>query len=442
MRITGVSIVLLCLLACLYDTAGGQSVSYAWGHNIGSSMGDEGYDVAIDANGDVYHVGYTWGQVGDTFLGPTDGYMVKMNAAGQRLWAKQITNSTGASAFSVAADPSGGVLVTGCAAGMGGQPDYGGGDVFVAKYSAAGDRMWVTQFGGDRQDQGRKIAVDRLGNIYVSGYTWSGCGHARVDGYTDAFVAKVSPTGQFQWVRQYGLAGQDDSYAVSTDSAGNVYMAGTTAGSIGGPNAGGNDVFVVKLAPDGTELWARQYGTASHESSSAVLADDFGNVYVAERALRKLSASGDLIWSKSMPAGPYQSSATAFARQLASDGQGGVLAGCYTFGSYAGPRTGITDVVLAHLNGDGNLISAKQVGGVDNNDPRGIAFDGSGRVYISGRIEMGGMPGSAFLGGAYDGFLTAWDVTIPEPSTVSLLAVYWLANLWRRRGALSRHSLT
>ena len=150
--------ILLCAPVVFCADAQAQSVSYAWGANIGSSAYDRGYDVAIDAAGDVYHVGDTWGQMGDSST-PPDGYIVKLDLAGQRLWTKQLSEDI-LTPFGVAGAPGGGILVSGCGAGYGGSPDYGEGDMAVAKYDAAGNLIWAVAGGGDRQDQGRGIAVD------------------------------------------------------------------------------------------------------------------------------------------------------------------------------------------------------------------------------------------------------------------------------------------
>ncbi len=422
--------ILLCAPVVLCADAQAQSVSYAWGVNIGSSAEDHGYDVAIDAAGDVYHVGYTWGQMGDSST-PPDGYIVKLDRAGQRLWTKQFSADI-LTPFGVAGAPGGGILVSGCGAGYGGSPHYGEGDMAVAKYDAAGNLIWAAAGGGDRQDQGRGIAVDRQGNSYVVGYTWSAWGQPKVDGFTDAFICKVSAAGQFEWVRQYGGAGQDESYGVATDAAGNVYMAGTTCASIGGPNAGDRDGFIIKLAPDGTELWARQYGTAGTDDCRDITADDLGNVYVAERTLlRKLTQDGDLVWAKPMPPAPMGGHAQAYVMKVASDGVGGVLAECITYGSYAAPGFDI-DLVLARLDGAGNMTWAIQVPG-DYYPPWGIAYDGISRVYVSGDIHGEALPGSTYAGGPFDGFVAAFDVVVPEPATLSLLALGGLAVIRGRR---------
>ena len=90
------------------------------------------------------------------------------------------------------------------------------------------------------------VSADGLGNVYISGYTGGSLGGPNAGG-NDAFVSKYDAAGNFQWTRQLGTSASDLSYGVSADGLGNVYFSGYTLGSLGGPNAGGDDAFVVKI---------------------------------------------------------------------------------------------------------------------------------------------------------------------------------------------------
>jgi hypothetical protein len=94
-------------------------------------------------------------------------------------------------------------------------------------------------------------------------------------------VAKYDPQGAKLWTRQLGTPGSDVAHAVSTDAAGNVYVAGYTNDSLdGNPATGRSDLFGVKYDPHATKLWTRQLGTPSSDVARAVVTDATGNVYV------------------------------------------------------------------------------------------------------------------------------------------------------------------
>ena len=104
------------------------------------------------------------------------------------------------------------------------------------------------------------VSADGLGNVYISGYT-TGMLDKTNYGSLDAFVSKYDAQGKLLWTRQLGTTEEDQSSGVSADGLGNVYITGFTAGSLGGPNAGGYDAFVSKYDAQGNLLWTRQLGT-------------------------------------------------------------------------------------------------------------------------------------------------------------------------------------
>ena len=112
--------------------------------------------------------------------------------------------------------------------------------------------------------------------------------------YFGRFVGRVAPTcvllltfaptarAEFlEWTRQLGTSSNDSSSGVSADGLGNVYISGSTEGSLGGANAGLQDAFVSKYDAAGNFLWTRQLGTTNGDYSYGVSADGLGNVYIS-----------------------------------------------------------------------------------------------------------------------------------------------------------------
>jgi hypothetical protein len=144
----------------------------------------------------------------------------------------------------VATDPAGNVLIGGrTSTSLQGLPH-----AFVAKYSAGGERLWTRQLGTPEGDAAWSVATDATGNVVISGWTFGSLGGPK-QGLLDAFVAKYSPAGKRLWTRQFGTPEDDLSSGVATDAAGNVVIDGITLGSLGGPNHGDMDLFIVKLRP-------------------------------------------------------------------------------------------------------------------------------------------------------------------------------------------------
>src|SRR5690606_17400978 len=147
--------------------------------------------------------------------------------------------------YGVSADSLGYVYISGDTRGSLDGPNAGSADAFVSKYDAAGNLQWTRQLGTNGGDVSYGVSADDLGNVYISGETWGDLGGPSA-GDADAFVSKYDAAGNLQWTRQLGTSVRDYSYGVSADDLGNVYISGSTRGSLDGPNAGDYDAFVSK----------------------------------------------------------------------------------------------------------------------------------------------------------------------------------------------------
>jgi hypothetical protein len=152
----------------------------------------------------------------------------------------------------------------------------------LALPALAWDRpLWVKQLGTAELDGGYGVATDAAGNVYIAGDTWGSLGGPNRGG-NDAWMAKFDTAGKLRWKQQLGTAESDVANAVATDNAGNVYIAGDTTGSLGGPNRGGvYDAWVAKVDSAGRVLWKRQLGAEDGDDEANRVATDAGNVYIA-----------------------------------------------------------------------------------------------------------------------------------------------------------------
>jgi hypothetical protein len=158
----------------------------------------------------------------------------------------------------VAVDSKGNIIVVGSTSGaFYGNAWAGAEDVIVVKLTSGLTMLWSRQLGTDSNDSGYGIAVDAEDSIYVTGFTGypvatSGLGgQAHLGGY-DIFLSRLAPEdGRLLFTRQIGTAAHDWGYGVSVDSAGAVYLAGSTEDVMGGQNFGTHDAVLVKYEKDG-----------------------------------------------------------------------------------------------------------------------------------------------------------------------------------------------
>jgi hypothetical protein len=232
-----------------------------WSRQIGTYPDDSSQGVALDAEGNIYIGGRTYGSFEGPSIGPPDFFLVKYNKDGERLWTRQIGTSEGEMCWAVASDHAGGVYMGGFTGGILGDRSFGKLDAVLIKYDSMGNPLWTRQMGTRYADIIYSIAADSSGNVYVCGTT-EGSLAGPYAGGKDVFVAKYDGIGNLLWSRQYGTWMNDYGYSITTDTAGNIFVTGSTLGNLAKPNAGYGyeDIFLSKFDSDGNHLWSQQIG--------------------------------------------------------------------------------------------------------------------------------------------------------------------------------------
>jgi hypothetical protein len=241
--------------------------------------------VALDGAGNIYTAGDTLGSLpGQTSAGSWDAFVRKYDPNGKEIWTRQFGTSDEDRARGVAVDSGGNFYIAGETGGsLPGQASAGKSDAFVRKYDPNGTEVWTRQFGTSDVDSAAGVAVDSAGNFYIAGDTAGALPGQTSAGSYDAFLRRYDPNGTEVWTRQFGtpLPDVDTAAGVALDGAGNVYIAGTAYGSLPRQAAlGMTDAFVRKYAPDGNEIWTRQFGTSVTDDAGDVAVDNAGHFYI------------------------------------------------------------------------------------------------------------------------------------------------------------------
>ncbi len=269
--------------------------------------------------------------------------------------------ASGELAGDVAIDGSGNIIIAGTtAASLDGQPHAGGNDLFIVKYAASGVRQWTRMLGTTGSDAANGVAIDSAGNIYVAGTTNGALDGQSNLGLEDVFLTKYDSSGTRLWTRQWGTTSNDRGYAVTVYGSDAVYVGGNTFVAMDGqPYAGGADFYVTKFNAAGVKQWTRQGGTAGGDSTDALAVDSGGNVYVSGVAQ-------------------------------------GALNGQVQVGSY--------DAFVCKYSSAGSLLWTVQWGCTGLDMVQGVAMDGSDNLFVTGTTQTS-MDGQPNLGG-FDIFLT------------------------------------
>lgn len=305
-------------------------------------------------------------------------------------------------------------------------------DVFVQKTGPDGNLLWAKPFGGASFDYGTGITADGQGNVYVTGVFEEapdfdpGPGTAIVssNGAQDIFLVKFDASGTFQWAKNVGGGGYDESTSVGTDADGNVYLSGyfndtadfnPGAGVFEMIGAGMNDNFVLKLTANGDFIWAKQYGSSDFEAALAMKVRANGDQYITgffngtvdfdpgasefEMEGEPFNNTGYLL--KLDSAGNFQlarkfgGTGPVICYDLDLDAAGNIYIG----GNFQGtadldPGAGILEYTSTFVNGfalkldaSANFVWAKNIESVESVIPYSIDVSPTGTVMSSGYME-------------------------------------------------------
>ena len=316
--------------------------------------------MAVDANGNVYVTGSSWGN-------DVDYATVKYNSGGVLQWEARYNGIGTDRPAALAIDGNGNVYVTGASEGT--FWDYA-----TIKYDANGNQIWVASYTtpdtfGFSYDQAKAIAVDAVGNVYVTGDIDDDSEY----GTTDYGTIKYNSNGVKVWEARYGAFGYDNANAIAIDAGGNVYVTGDSRG----------DYATIKYNSNGGKVWEARYNSSNngYDVANALVVDGNGNVYVTGRSADdyvtiKYAPDGSQLWLARYGglSGSYD-----YASDIAVDKNGYV----YVTGSSGG------DYLTVKYDSNGNKIWEARYNGPGNgNDSAAALASGTdGIVYVTGRSQ-------------------------------------------------------
>lgn len=296
--------------------------SLVWAHSIGGPHHEAASSMAIDntRSGTVYVAGGFSGLL-DFDPGPgvfemtpdslTDAFILKLDTAGQFVWARALRSPYVVSLREIAFSPAdgGGVYSVGSFQGtIDMDPDTataypftsaGGTDLFVNKMSADGELIWARQFGGTGFDVGKTVVVEQVAPyaVYLAGDFQHTVAFAPNDntltaeGAFDAFIAKLSSDGSPIWAKGFGANGDEYSARLALDPTGNGHVIACgyfnhTVDFDPAPgaetyltSAGGTDLYVLNLSGAGDFDHALSAGGVDPDMALAVAAAPNGDLY-------------------------------------------------------------------------------------------------------------------------------------------------------------------
>ncbi len=356
-------------------------------YNGSTDLADWANDIAVDEHGCVYVAGASYKAPLDS-----DYLTIKYDPNGSKLWAaKHVGPVAGINeVLALAIDSQGNTW--GISLG-------GYGACVTIKYDRNGNELWAASYdnGPHTNSYGNAIAVDMQGNVYVAGRSDSGSDP--LDDRPEYLTIKYGPNGNIKWVNRYSsistYRGASVAEAIAVDDLGNVYVTGTS-----GSDSRFADYATVKYDANGTEQWVARYGQVDADDKAWDIAlDRSGNVYVTGESFDragsetrdvvtiKYSPDGDEIWVRRYD-GEFKKQEQG--RRIALDGEANVYVGGYRT-SRCDCSNANSDYLIVKYDPNGNEMWAESYNGPGDGIDMltDMAVDEAGNIYVTGYSHNG-----------------------------------------------------
>lgn len=415
---------------------------HVWSEAYSDTAGQFGEAVGVGPDGSVYVAGSFAGSIdvgGQTLTndrgdGIADTFMARLDSRGRAIWTKVISHGPAVRGLEV--DALGDAIIAG---DLYGSADFGGGvltsaggsDIYVAKFGPNGTFAWSKRFGSPQQEDCRSVAVDADGSIVLTGQFFKrvdfGGGDLIAHGGGDAFLAKLTGSGDHVWSQRFGDTSQQDGKSVAVTLDGHIafYMADSPRflGYFDGEGAlewshGYSSAWIgtpqLTTDPDGGLIIAGVFQDALDVGGATLVAPPQASLGF----LLSLDAGGVYRWSAAFG----DADGTAFAAGLAIDAGSnlfmvGTLVGKITLDGteLAGPDR---NLLLLQFDPSGHLQDSRILGKAYASD---VTLGADAFVVVgsyTASVDLGGATALPYKGGT-DAFAAAYSLSDPNYSAIA-----------------------
>ena len=376
---------------------------------FGGSSTETTYSTAVDNSGNIYIAGSTlskdlpminsWNSTPSSSISSyEDGFIAKFNPMGDLLFSTYLGGNNTDIITGIAVGTNQNLYVTGSTSSTdfpvknAYQPAYKGGtDAFLTEFSSNGTLLFSTYLGGSTSDAASAIAIDSAGNIFLTGSTTSqntfplkNSWNKSFSGSNDIFIAKYSPNGELLSSSFLGGVGQDFSYSIAVDSNDNIYLTGITQGDF----------------PITSNAYQKTYGSGTVDSFVTKINSTGTIVYSTYLGTSDLNygyyitvdVNGSFYVTGKTDSASFPVTSNAYSNSLNN------VASSY-------------DSFIIKFNASGSLVYSSYLGGNGNDYGYGIHITKNGEMLIMGETSSTNFPVTSgsfntSSSGSYDCFIT------------------------------------
>jgi gliding motility-associated-like protein len=296
----------------------------------------------------------------------------------------------------------------------------GDADIYIAKYTTAGNLIWGIAMGGDALDLSNSMAVDKNGNITITGQFQStvidadpgpGVHNIYGSGGDDIFVIHLDKNGNLLWAKAIGGSGSERGQDVFADNNGNViigsiFSSPVTVSGQAFDTKGGYDGLLMKFGSDGNLIWAFTLGGTSDDQIRGVSIDGNDNIYISGSYSGMINydplgpghnldagngiftaryrPDGHLVWVNSAKGNVVDYLSLVTVNKKGDVYLSGAFSGSLNFGGSNLNATGTQDIFIAKYNAEGNFVFSKDVGSSGSGFVYRFTSDADNNIYCAG----------------------------------------------------------
>jgi hypothetical protein len=301
-----------------------------WNKTFGGSDDDRGRDIIQTTDGSYIITGFSRSSDGDITdnAGSYDFWTLKIDGNGAIIWEKSFGFSGTDQSYTIKETSDGGFLLAGtidvtASGGLGNSKTsrkHAGGDYWLVKIDANGNKLWSRYYGGNFTDVIYDVEETANGDFILVGSSDSqDTDITNNRGSYDFWVVKINSVGTKIWQNNYGGTQIDEAFSITKTPENNFLIAGNSRSSDDqvSVNNGSSDIWILQINSDGELLWEKNYGGSSFENARQIIPSLNGGFYVAGSSrssdidleknngnkdawVFKINSSGDLEWQKSI----------------------------------------------------------------------------------------------------------------------------------------------
>lgn len=277
-----------------------------WANSLGGFYDESAYGITVGMNGVIYFTGsfqdtvkFSTGTSGKSLLisrGKNDILVARCDTGGNYLWIRSMGGTGDDIGYSVVSDKNENVITTGffsdkCNFSTNSisyiLTSFGSTDAFISKIDGKGNFTFAFQLGGTSEEVGKSVKLDAGENIISTGWfngtadfnPSKGTTYLYSNGKSDIYISKLTSSGGYTWVKQFGGTNDDKGYCLNIDANSNIYSTGYYQSKVDfDPSTstynltakGKEDVFISKIYSNGSFHWAKSLGGRNTDIGNCV----------------------------------------------------------------------------------------------------------------------------------------------------------------------------